>query len=155
VTIDGNWIRNWIIEHLQLVTTSKDFALTVLHTSRSTIRYTRYSQSVLSSPLSSAFILTGWKLFHNCSRAEIIHFQLSNSKLNWAVDVTRLNSTFNNNNNHHHHHYYYYYYYYYYYCSLTRPTPSWSWSYFTTVSQSVSQSVSMAPSLTRGRVCNL
>jgi hypothetical protein len=33
MTIDEVWIGNWFDELLQLVTTSKDYALTVLHTS--------------------------------------------------------------------------------------------------------------------------
>jgi hypothetical protein len=32
-TVDGIWIGNRIIELLQLLTTSKDYALTVLHAS--------------------------------------------------------------------------------------------------------------------------
>jgi hypothetical protein len=46
VVRDGVWIGNRIIEHLQLVSTSEDYALTGLHTSQITIGHTRSSQSV-------------------------------------------------------------------------------------------------------------
>jgi hypothetical protein len=43
MTIDGVWIGNQFIELLQLVTTTKDYALTVLHTSQITVGHTRSS----------------------------------------------------------------------------------------------------------------
>jgi hypothetical protein len=46
VIIDGVWLVLGFIELLQLVTTSKGYALTVLHTSQITIGHIRSSQSV-------------------------------------------------------------------------------------------------------------
>jgi hypothetical protein len=45
VTIDKIWIGNWIYCLLQLITTCKDYALTVLHTLYVIIEYSRFSQS--------------------------------------------------------------------------------------------------------------
>jgi hypothetical protein len=57
VTIHGIWICNQITELLQLLTTSRDYALTALHTTQITVRYTRFSQSftALTSRLAVAF----------------------------------------------------------------------------------------------------
>jgi hypothetical protein len=49
VTIDGVWIIIVFVKHLQLVTTSKYYAVTVLHTSEITIGQTRSSESVTIS----------------------------------------------------------------------------------------------------------
>jgi hypothetical protein len=64
-SVDWVWILNWIIVHSQLATASKDCAITVLRTSETTVGHTKSPLSVLSSPVSSASVLTGWKLSHN------------------------------------------------------------------------------------------
>jgi hypothetical protein len=50
------------IEYLKLVTTSKDYALTVLNTWRTTVGYTRFFQTVVPSPMSYVYVLTVCKL---------------------------------------------------------------------------------------------
>jgi hypothetical protein len=64
------------VEILQLVTTSKDYALTVLHTSQITIIHTRFSQSVtvltsrclVATPNNERFPSSG---FPNCPRPQL------------------------------------------------------------------------------------
>jgi hypothetical protein len=49
-------------EHLQLVTKSIDNELTVLHTLQIAVGHIMSSQSAVSSPLSSVYVLTGWNI---------------------------------------------------------------------------------------------
>jgi hypothetical protein len=53
VAVGWVWILNWIIVHLQLVTASKDCAITVLHTSQITIGHIKSSLSVVFTSILS------------------------------------------------------------------------------------------------------
>jgi hypothetical protein len=48
VTVDGIWIGNWIIEHLQIVTTSNYSAIANSHTQKFTTARTKSSHSMAS-----------------------------------------------------------------------------------------------------------
>jgi hypothetical protein len=49
VTVDGVWIRNWITEHLQILTTSNYSDTANSHTLKFTKARTKSSQSAVSS----------------------------------------------------------------------------------------------------------
>lgn len=80
------------IEHLQIATTCKDCALTVQHTAYINRGHTRSTQSVMFSPVSSTYSLTGWKVSYDRSWAELTGFQLPNSTQlhfnNWMMVTT-------------------------------------------------------------------
>jgi hypothetical protein len=72
VAIDGVWID----EHLQHVTTSKEYALTILHTSQITVGHIRSSQSVTDFARRCLVAVYNGGLsssaeFPNCSRSQL------------------------------------------------------------------------------------
>jgi hypothetical protein len=82
------------IEFLQLVTTSKDYGLTVLHTSQSTIRHTRSSQSVtVFTSRCSVTASNGGHIpssqFPNCPRPQL---PASNSKISEQLPPQQLSN---------------------------------------------------------------
>jgi hypothetical protein len=87
VSIYGIGIDNRIIEPSQLVTTSKDYALTVLHTSQISTGHTRSSQSV--RVFTSRCLLVAFKGerslssgFPNCPRPQLPASHSNSSQLN-------------------------------------------------------------------------
>jgi hypothetical protein len=73
ITIDGVWIGNCIYWNLITRTTRRDFAFAVLLTRYAPVVLGKPSRSIVSSPMSLVFFLFGWKLSHNCYRAELAY----------------------------------------------------------------------------------